>query len=327
MKRVLKNLPQLSLLFLYFVLSGNPSSAQADFTHSVKAGETLYSISKKYHIPVGQIQDANEIGDEKLQPGQSLTLPGSKPDGSKNTKAKKTAPVESRGAGGVEPGIPPTHRVKKGETLASIAKKYNLGPDDLSAINGLKGKKIKTGQVLRLRLADDEEDLGSEDATSKEDPAENREIAAAYVPGSGFLLSEKNRELLARVAKSFLGFRYTRGGSSINGMDCSSYVQRVYKVFGIDLPRTAREQFQVGYDVGRNALRAGDLVFFKRSQNRQPAHVGIYIGDNQFIHTSQKKRQVEVDSLESRYFIQRFMGAKRIEEMENGAGENNPTGE
>ena len=84
----------------------------------------------------------------------------------------------------------------------------------------------------------------------------------------------------------------------------------VYRIFGVDLPRTAREQFQIGYGVARNALKAGDLVFFKRTQARQPTHVGIYLGDNQFIHTSLRKKQVEIESTESGYFKSRFMGAK-----------------
>ncbi len=326
MNRVKKISPPLFLLVFSFVLFCIPSYVLADFTHTVKAGETLSSISKKYHISVGELQDANEMGDEKLHPGQNLIIPGIKPERNKGVKGKKAEPIEIRGEGD-EPQIPRTHKVKKGETLAAIAKKYDLGMHDLAEINALKGKRIKTGQVLRLRLTEDEEGSGQENGGPNEAQSEIQENAVAYVPGSGFLISEKNRELLARVAKSFLGFRYTRGGSSINGMDCSSYVQKVYKVFGIDLPRTAREQFQMGYAVARNALKVGDLVFFKRSQTRQPTHVGIYIGDNQFIHTSQKKRQVEVDNLDSHYFVQRFMGAKRIEEMEIAAGDKNTTGE
>jgi cell wall-associated NlpC family hydrolase len=99
-------------------------------------------------------------------------------------------------------------------------------------------------------------------------------------------------------------------------MDCSSYVQRVYKIFGIDLPRTAREQFRMGYTVAKNALQVGDLVFFKRAKSREPTHVGIYLGDDKYIHTSLTKRQVEIDALDGRYAKLHFVGAKRIEEIE-----------
>jgi peptidoglycan endopeptidase LytE len=58
------------------------------------------------------------------------------------------------------------------------------------------------------------------------------------------------------------------------------------------------------------------LVFFKRPKSREPTHVGIYIGDNKYIHTSQTKRQIDMDSLEGRYANLHFVGAKRIEEVE-----------
>jgi cell wall-associated NlpC family hydrolase len=97
-------------------------------------------------------------------------------------------------------------------------------------------------------------------------------------------------------------------------MDCSAFVQKVFRVINVDLPRTTREQFQIGYAVAREALRMGDLVFFRRGEARRPGHVGIYIGDGQFIHTSLRKKQVEVNQLENRYFARRFLGAKRIGE-------------
>jgi cell wall-associated NlpC family hydrolase len=99
-------------------------------------------------------------------------------------------------------------------------------------------------------------------------------------------------------------------------MDCSSFVQKVFRIFDVDLPRTTREQFQVGYAVAREALAIGDLIFFKRGQARRPGHVGIYLGNGQFIHTSLRKQRVQVNSLESRYFAARFIGAKRIGETQ-----------
>jgi len=304
------------LLIFFFLWILFPPTAKADTNHSVRPGESLYGISKKYHLTVEEILEANELGDEKIQPGQKLIIPGVEPKGKKSVKKQK--PRQSRAVEdcSVERKIPETHKVKKGENLASIAKKYNLQADDLKEINELKGKKVKTGQVLRLRLEEDDENFGAEPDPGPGIRGEKQDDSKIYVQGSGFLAGEKSRELLARVAKSFLGFRYTRGGNSVNGMDCSSYVQRVYKIFGIDLPRTAQEQYQFGNVVSRNALKMGDLVFFKRTQARQPTHVGIYIGNDQFIHTSQKKKQVDIESVESRYFHLRFMGAKRIEEVE-----------
>jgi cell wall-associated NlpC family hydrolase len=288
----------------------------AETIHAVKPGESLSSIAKKYHISVEQIQDANEIGDEKLQIGQKLIIPSQPPVAGKSSKRKKADKPEDLEEESREWEIAETHVVKKGETLSKIARRYNLRVDELRAINHLPGNKLKAGQILYLqKREEDQERLDGEAkgefSAKREDGAER---AGVPVRGNGFLAEEKDYQLLVNVAKSFLGLRYNRGGTSINGMDCSGFVQKVFRVFDVDLPRTAREQFQVGFQVARNGLRVGDLVFFKRSQARYPSHVGIYIGGDQFIHTSLRKRQVEINSLESRYFHLRFIGAKRIVE-------------
>jgi len=281
-------------------------------THTVKPGESLYAIGKKYQVNTEEILAANQLSSETIRVGQKLVVPGVEAKRG-NSVTKNVSPSEGEAAGASK--VPKMHKVKKGETLASIAKKYGLEAEDLKEINELKGPKLKAGQVIRLRLEEDGEDFGAEKNESDKAPGEKQE-AISFVQGDGFLMGEKSRELLGRVAKSFMGFRYTKGGGSINGMDCSSYVQRVYKIFGIDLPRTAREQFRMGYAVAKNALQVGDLVFFKRAKSREPTHVGIYIGDNKYIHTSQTKRQVDMDNLEGRYANLHFVGAKRIEEVE-----------
>jgi len=296
---------------IIFFLAG-PAVLDADVTHTVKPGESLYAIGKKYQVNTEEILAANQLSSETIRVGQKLVVPGVEAKRG-NSVTKNVSQSEGEAAGASK--VPKMHKVKKGETLASIAKKYGLEAEDLKEINELKGPKLKAGQVIRLRLEEDGEDFGAEKNESDKAPGEKQE-AISFVQGDGFLMGEKSRELLGRVAKSFMGFRYTKGGGSINGMDCSSYVQRVYKIFGIDLPRTAREQFRMGYAVAKNALQVGDLVFFKRAKSREPTHVGIYIGDNKYIHTSQTKRQVDMDNLEGRYANLHFVGAKRIEEVE-----------
>ena len=312
-------LTRFSLMVLFFFLM-IPSAAKAEITHTVKSGESLYSIGKKYNLSVEQIQDANEIGDEKLQPGQQLIIPQTGSRAVKSPKIGSAGKQEAYEEEAQQREIPETHVVKKGETLTKIARRYNLRVEELRAINQLPGKKLKAGQILRLQKGEEDqekiaEEVKEEFAAKGEDRAE---MAGVRVRGNGFLAEEKDYQLLIRVARSFLGLKYNRGGTSINGMDCSGFVQKVFRVFDVDLPRTAREQFQVGVRIARNALRTGDLVFFKRSQARYPTHVGIYIGNDQFIHTSLRKRRVEIDSLDSRYFHLRFIGAKRIvEERKN----------
>jgi len=214
------------------------------------------------------------------------------------------------------------YAVKPGESLSSIAKKFHLSASQLQEANELDGEELHPGQHLVIpsrqsgsaSLPEGREELAASIQEPEGKKIEGRaEVPKVHVSGDGFLVEEKDRQLLVRVAKAFLGLKYSRGGTSINGMDCSAFVQKVFRVFGIDLPRTVREQFQVGFEVAREALQMGDLVFFKRGKTPRPAHVGIYIGNGKFIHTSLRKQQVKIDNLESRYFSVRFVGAKRIE--------------
>ncbi|MCJ7494260.1 MAG: C40 family peptidase [Deltaproteobacteria bacterium] len=186
----------------------------------------------------------------------------------------------------------------------------------------MRGKKLKPGQIIYLQppLKAKQEEIEGDGKEKREEKKEvSDEVAKAVVKRNEFLAEEKDQQLLVRAAKAFLGLKYSRGGTNINGMDCSAFVQKVFRIFDIDLPRTTREQFLVGYTVAREALRIGDLVFFKRGQARRPGHVGIYIGNGQFIHTSLRKQRVEVNSFENRYFSTRFIGAKRIEEVKKRA--------
>lgn len=306
-------LMRFSFLWFLFVLSAPPPAA-SEFSHTVKPGESLFSIAKKNHISVFLLREANGMRDEKIYPGQRLVVPEPPFKAEIQPTLRKAPP---QGAWETEdPEIPDGHTVKKGETLAIIAQRYHLGVVDLQEVNPLSGEKLKVGQVLylpRLEVAPAELERGRKKSQGEE-VTEGAEVAPAQGKGIGFLLDPKDQQLLVRVAKSFLGIKYILGGSSRNGMDCSAFVQKVFRISGIDLPRTAREQFQVGYRVAREALQAGDLVFFKRSKTPRPAHVGIYIGDGRFIHTSLRKQRVYIDSLNSRYFGAQFIGAKRIEE-------------
>lgn len=111
----------------------------------------------------------------------------------------------------------------------------------------------------------------------------------------------------------WLGTPYRFGGMSDNAIDCSAFVLTMYKnTAGVRLPRTAREQFaSVGMKVNRKDLQFGDLIFFHTRRHAYVSHVGIYLGDNLFAHAS-SKYGVTVSSLESTYYNNRFIGAKRI---------------
>lgn len=129
-------------------------------------------------------------------------------------------------------------------------------------------------------------------------------VAAAQKPQTG--------EAVVRTAKSFVAAPY---GSVVDGqvIDCPGLVQHVFRMHGLTLPRSARDQALLGVAVSRTELRAGDLVFFSREPGGQRAqHVGIATGDGRIVHASGDRLSVVVDSLDSRYFQQRWVTARRI---------------
>lgn len=114
-------------------------------------------------------------------------------------------------------------------------------------------------------------------------------------------------------ALAFTGVAYRHGGSSPEtGMDCSGFVSYVYKeVFDLILPRTAAEIGQSGMPIDVSELQPGDLLFYN-TLGRPLSHVGIYLGDDKFIHAPRAGAQIRIENMRLPYWIQRFNGARRI---------------
>lgn len=122
--------------------------------------------------------------------------------------------------------------------------------------------------------------------------------------------NEKGDRIISR-ARTMIGMPYVRGGRNPGGFDCSGLVQWAYKNEGISLPRTAREQSQVGTRITDvDEMRAGDIVAFRHP--RRGYHTGIYVGDGKFIHSPHRRDRVKISSLSDPYFRTTFLGARRV---------------
>jgi len=123
---------------------------------------------------------------------------------------------------------------------------------------------------------------------------------------------EKIKTKILAVYSQWKGTRYHFGGTSRRGIDCSALMQEIFQgSMNMDLPRTTGEQMRNGYHIAKNALKPGDLVFFKTS--RSSRHVGVYVGNNEFIHAS-KIKGVTVSSLTNNYWQAHYETARRITE-------------
>jgi cell wall-associated NlpC family hydrolase len=116
-------------------------------------------------------------------------------------------------------------------------------------------------------------------------------------------------------AYSYLGTPYRYGGTTPAGFDCSGFVRQVFTENGITLSRSSREQAHEGVPIPLSELKPGDLIFFNmNARNKRPIdHVGVYIGDGQFIHASSKRAgAITIDALESKTYLPKVVGARRI---------------
>ena len=119
------------------------------------------------------------------------------------------------------------------------------------------------------------------------------------------------RDAIVNTAKNYIGVAYRWGGQSARtGFDCSGLTMVVYRLNGLDLPRSSRQQWRVGRPVSRRQLAKGDLVFFATSGGRRVSHVGIYAGNGKFLHAPSSGRTIQMSSLSNSYYQRHYVGAR-----------------
>jgi peptidoglycan endopeptidase LytE len=308
-------------LIVLFASLGLCREGQSRETYQVRNGDTLYSIGVKTGVSVATLKEANRLKSNSLKPLQILVIPSSKINKIPKSQTSSPSPGER------------VYRVVKGDTFARIAKKTGVSVAELHEFNRLQGSALKVGQKLALiqkpdrdaapaeqrkdqaflEQEEEEEDGGITSETARAE-IEMRKKESAELWGNWNNPDEP--KLLVRVAMGFLGAPYRLGGSSVKGLDCSGFVKKIYQFFNIDLPRTAFEQSHLGLRVARDKLVEGDLLFF--NTRRKLGHVGIYIGNNEFVHASSRKRGVRVDNLDTPYFDKRFVRAVRLKGSDEG---------
>ncbi|GAB6173767.1 C40 family peptidase [Paradesulfitobacterium aromaticivorans] len=139
-------------------------------------------------------------------------------------------------------------------------------------------------------------------APVKSQPAPSRSTSISTAPSKA--------DAIIATAKKYIGVKYRWGGTTPSGFDCSGFVQYAFAKNGVSLPRTSRDQFQVGTAISFNSLKPGDLVFFSLDGDKVIDHDGIYIGNGQFINSASSKG-VTIYTMSS-YWQSHFVGAKRV---------------
>lgn len=306
-------------LIVLFLSFGFCPEALAAKIYKVKKGDYIAAIAKKRGIDLQALKKANSlVVGNKLRIGQELVIP--------EKEKQDTAKSEKKFSQST------CYTVKRGDTLSKISRKAGVSVSEIKKTNNLHGNFLKTGRkillakavvenvkkeqpaVVPVEVSEDEEEFSLKSGLIDISQAETGKDVQSDTALLGKWNNLEERKLFVKVATAFLGAPYRWGGASIKGIDCSAFVKKMYQLFDVSLPRTAKEQACVGMRVDRNELIEGDLVFF--NTKRLFGHVGIYIGNNEFVHASSREKGVSIDNLRQPYYDKHFVRAVRLKGLD-----------
>lgn len=262
--------------------SSKDTSSKSDQTsattkYTVKSGDSLWKIANNYNLTVQQIRNINNLKSDVLYVGQVLKLTG---------KASSGSSSSSSSSSNASSGTTTTYTVKSGDSLWVIAQKFNVTAQQIREKNNLKTDVLQVGQKLVISgKASSSSSSGSSNTTSSTSAKINTMISAA---------------------KAQLGVPYRWGGTTPSGFDCSGFIYYVLNKVTSVSRLTAAGYWNTMKSVSQPAV--GDFVFFS-TYKAGPSHVGIYLGNGEFINANDSG--VVISNMNNSYWKQRYLGAKR----------------
>jgi cell wall-associated NlpC family hydrolase len=299
------------VVIIAVIIGGRPSVEQPE---EVISGNTrqVAVINDNSALPADtpQSNPADETGNEtgvnsEVEPGENR-IPPAGSTAEPAVKREADAAVEQREEPAVnrEPDPAPDPKVKVPENSnnePTINPVLEPTADPVSQSDG------DLAGVTTEIPADNQAAMTPENEDAAPAEAGNRETTA----GSEVSRGNSTARVIVNNSLRYLGAPYRYGGTTPSGFDCSGFVRYVFGLEDIELPRSSREQATVGTHVDKGSLLPADLVFFKTDGSSRINHVGIYLGDNNFVHAS-RTRGIVITSLDDKYYLKAYYGARRV---------------
>ncbi|WP_107942103.1 C40 family peptidase [Metasolibacillus fluoroglycofenilyticus] len=265
-----------------------PAAEAASYT--VQKGDTLTKIAKEHELTVQQLKQWNNLKSDAIFVNQKLMLASPEVKATKVEKVEK-AVVEEKTTNAT------TYTVKRGDTLTVIAQKNNMTVEQLKELNKLQSDFIYINQQLQVNNV-----------------AQSNLITEQVITVAPGTNGQAVYHRVVELAHELLGTPYLFAGNTIEGFDCSGFVKYVYSNAGLDISRKSSLDYFLQDTTAVEEPMPGDVVFFKNTYIPNISHMGIYIGEDQFIHAG--TTGVEISKVTHSYWAERFVAFKRFNGIE-----------
>ena len=296
--------------------------------YTVQKGDTLSKIALAHGTTVDSLKTWNKLQQDNIYVKQELVVAKGKPTvgGTAPVQAKKPGASSKEGAvAAIKPEAVAsptyTYSVVKGDNLMKIASQNNTTVAKLKEWNGLSTDTIYVNQTLIIKK-EGATPNGPVESRNRQEPSAtghaDREIAARLavekkITGQPSKASRDKYEKVIETAQALVGTPYIYGGNTPSGFDCSGFVSHVYSNAAANITRKSSLDYFMNDTTVVEKPIPGDVVFFKNTYLPTISHMGIYIGNNQFIHAGTDG--VEVSDLSYDYWKTRFVAYKRFNSM------------
>ncbi|UJL45828.1 LysM peptidoglycan-binding domain-containing protein [Virgibacillus sp. NKC19-16] len=284
--------------------NSNNNSSSNSSTYTVKRGDTLSGIASEHNVSISDLMDWNNLDTTLIYPGNVFTVTsgGSSGSSSGSSSGGSSSGDSGSSSGGSSSGSS-VYTVKSGDTLSEIAVQHGVSVSNLRDWNNLSSSLIVIGQQLSINGSSS----GSSGSSGSSSGSDSSNGGGSSAPSD----VDYNVDQLINAAKAQMGTPYVWGGSTTSGFDCSGFIYYAYKQAGMDISRTNTQgYYDRSYDVSNPQV--GDLVFFEGTYKAGISHMGIYLGDGDFIHAGSSTGVTISNVNDPYYWSKHFEGYKRF---------------